>query len=257
VTADVVIGWVHPGHVHTGFMESLLLTLARDQGADGGNRIAGWTGVRCTANVSAARNQLVDWLLASPAEWLLMVDTDMVWSADALDRLLEHADPVRSPVVGGLCFAREFATGRIWPTLYELEQTDGQSQFLRFHSWAPDSLFPVDGTGAAFLLVHRTVFEQVAAKQFSPSYPWFQETEGPAGRISEDLTFCLRARDCGVPIAVHTGVQVGHVKEVVVTAQDYLAQQMMFEQTGRSDAVKRWGFSRDDVERMTRDDADG
>jgi len=31
-------------------------------------------------------------------------------------------------------------------------------------------------------------------------------------RVGEDLSFCLRARSAGVPVNVHTGVQVGHVK---------------------------------------------
>lgn len=222
-TSDVLIGWVRPDLVHADFMDCVLRTFAADR--EGPGRLAGWGTVRSSANVTSARNQLVRWFLDTPADWLLMVDTDMVWQPDDVERLLAHAHPDSAPVVGGLCFAKELESGRIWPTLFEAEDAGGYAQLFRFHSWPPNTLFRVDGTGAAFLLVHRRVFETVAANGFSAAYPWFQETENPAGRLSEDLTFCLRAGSCGFPIYVHTGVQVGHIKPHVVTADTYLAQQ--------------------------------
>jgi hypothetical protein len=34
--------------------------------------------------------------------------------------------------------------------------------------------------------------------------------------MGEDLTFCMRAAAAGLPIHVHTGIQVGHVKTTVL-----------------------------------------
>ncbi|MER7169149.1 hypothetical protein ABT336_24195 [Micromonospora sp. NPDC000207] len=223
MTADVVVGWVHPGQVDAQFMDCMLRMLDHDRSRHG--RVAGYAGMHCSANVSSGRNRLAAWFLdETPADWLLMVDTDMVWQPDDLDRLLANADPVRAPIVGGLCFARDYESGLIWPTLFHPEPVDGSTVFLRLDRWPGNTLFEVGGTGAAFLLVHRAVLEKVRAGGFSRAFPWFQETENPVGRVSEDLTFCARARAVGAPVHVHTGVEVGHRKSQVIGVADYLAQ---------------------------------
>lgn len=239
-TADVLIGWVHPGKVDSVFTDALLHTIAYDR-ASGGERIAGWNGVQCSANISAGRNKLVEGFLESSAQWLVMIDTDMVWTADAVHQLLEVADPDTAPIVGGLCFGQEPDTGLVFPTMYDLTEVDGQAEFVRYDVWAPESLFAVLGTGAAFLLVHRTVFEAVRDKGFSVAFPWFQETELEGKRVGEDVTFCMRASLVDKPTHVHTGVHIGHVKSHLVTTQAYFAQRMMLAQQERAAADAPFG----------------
>lgn len=38
----------------------------------------------------------------------------------------------------------------------------------------------------------------------------------PLSLMGEDLTFCLRCAAAGIPVHVHTGVQVGHMKSVML-----------------------------------------
>jgi hypothetical protein len=222
---DVVVGWVHPGRVHNAFMDSLLRTISHDRATAG--RIVGWNGVQSSANISAARNALMEWFLASPADWLVMIDTDMVWNADAVHRLLDHANPGTAPIVGGLCFGREADTGLIFPTMYDLAGTAEHLEFVRYEAFPPDTMFQVVGTGAAFLLVHRRAAEAVRDHGFSTAYPWFQERELAGMRVGEDVTFCMRAGQCDLPVFVHTGVHIGHIKEHVVTVDAYLTQRAM------------------------------
>jgi hypothetical protein len=72
--------------------------------------------------------------------------------------------------------------------------------------------------------VHRQVFA-VMKKHFgtlpdgSPNgSPWFAEgITGLKGEgWGEDTVFCLRANALGIPVHVHTGIKVGHVKEVII-----------------------------------------
>jgi hypothetical protein len=227
---DLVIGWVHPGEVHTAFMDSVLRTVAHDQ-QSGSNRIVGWNGVQCSANVSAGRNALVDWFLdESPAEWLIQIDTDMVWSPDAVHRLLAVADAEHAPIVGGLCFGLEADTGAIFPTLYDLGGTEEKLEFLRHRTFPFADLYRVTGTGAAFLLVHRSVFETFRKRDFSKPYPYFQEMDLGGMRCGEDVTFCLRAGELGFPVHVNTNVHIGHINPQVVTIIAYMMQLHIQEQ---------------------------
>lgn len=219
---DLVIGWVHPGTVTNPFMDSVLRTVAYDRG--NGGRIAGWNGVQCSANISAGRNALVQWFLDSPADWLMMVDTDMVWMPDAIHQLLAVAS-VDQPIVGGLCFGLEPDTGKVFPTLYDIrEDADGEPEFLRYDEYPDNTLMPVMGTGAAFLLLHRKALERIRDEGYSAAYPWFQERELGGKRVGEDLTLCMRAAGIGIPVVVHTGVQVGHIKTTAVGAAAHAAQ---------------------------------
>src|SRR6185369_10758398 len=172
---DVFVGNVSPGQVSTNFVDALLRTLGYDRAH--GNRIAGWRFVECSANVSSGRNEIVEKFLESPAEWLIQIDSDMVWAPDAVHRLLEAADPVERPIVGGLCFAQEGDTGRIWPTMFDLGGTEDNVEFLRYDEWPDGEVMPVGSTGAAFLLTHRSVLETIRDRNFSKAYPWFQERE--------------------------------------------------------------------------------
>lgn len=227
-TEDVVIGNINPGEVSSAFVDCLLRTVAYDRG--NGNRIAGWNFVQVSANVSAGRNALVEWFLDSPAQWLVQIDSDMAWTPDSVHRLLEQADPVERPIVGGLCFAQEADTGMIWPTMFDLAGTEENIEFIRYDEWEPDALLPVGSTGAAFLLTHRSVCEAIRDHGFSAAYPWFQEREIGGRRSGEDVSFCLRAAAVGAKVHVATSVAIGHIKRHVVTLDGYRAQRAMLAQ---------------------------
>jgi hypothetical protein len=92
-----------------------------------------------------------------------------------------------------------------------MERTDG---------WPVDEVVQVDATGAACLIVHRTVFEKIAADYQEP-WIWFQETKMGGKDVGEDITFCLRARGAGFPVHVDTKIQFGHMKMVNVNPAYY------------------------------------
>lgn len=227
----VVIGYCHPGHIHAGFHESLLDLLVFDTAFDqrivrGGGRLA----VQASANLAGPRNEIVKQFLDyDKADWLWFVDTDMVFQPNTLERLLEHADPVTAPIVGGLCFSTN--QGRIFPTLYGLMGEEDDVQVIRYHEWPPDSMFQVAATGTGCLLIHKTVLQRMrdfvspsGQKGFNKAFPWFQETTHDNRPVSEDITFCWRAGLLEIPVFVNTAVHIGHVKEQQLTLDLYLEQ---------------------------------
>ena len=98
--------------------------LKKKRTINGGGIIAKFS----SANVSSSRNQLVTTFLdESDAEWLWMVDTDMVFAPNTLEALLVNANADKdsehyAPIVGGLCFAVN--DGKPEPTMYQLVKGD-------------------------------------------------------------------------------------------------------------------------------------
>ena len=207
---DAVIGYVHPGTVRAEFCASLLAVCM-----EGATRVRTVIALESGPNISTPRNMIVrDFLEDNLAPWLLMIDTDMWFPYDTADRLIAAADETQRPVMGALCWSLD--RGERFPTMYELtEKQPGQLAFRRYAKWPEDTVMRVGATGAACLLMHRDALLAVEKSSKDPAAPWFRETalrNAPLSLMGEDLTFCLRCAAAGIPVHVHTGVKVGHMK---------------------------------------------
>lgn len=213
--SGVMVSYVHPGWVQHTFMQSLLLTLEHDRRA-ATPVIRGVMPVRYRpAGIAHVRNEAVRTFLAGDAEWLWSVDTDMGFRADTLHALLAAADREERPVVGALCYGlveeepddMGGMTTRVFPTLHGW--SDEMKAFTEWEGPVPRGLVRVAGTGAACLLVHRSVFERVEAGA------WFDPIVDGAGNVvGEDLSFCWRLGAAGVPVYVDTRIPTSHQKHV-------------------------------------------
>ena len=230
--------------VHAAFMESVLDMLVYDVAyhrriVDGGGRLALMAG----SNLAGPRNSLVKRFLAyGEADWLFMVDSDMTFQPDIVERLLEFADPETAPIVGGLCFGFDDKAD-IQPTLFGLVGDDEHPDVIRYHEWPPDSMFQVAATGGACLLIHKSVFIKITQvkipkrngkRGFNDAFPWFQEVEHDGSPVSEDITFCWRAGLAGIPLFVNTAVQLGHIKFRELTVDTYLSQRELTDNAART-----------------------
>jgi hypothetical protein len=221
------VAWLFPEDVNGWFTYSIVDMMRWDaQGPrhmvqEDGGFITLSTGPR----IAEARNQLVDIFAEKhrKAEWLLMLDSDMTFHPSLLETLIAAADPVERPIVGGLCFAG----GKMndpYPTVYKAIQVeDGDTSYAnieRVYDYPRNAMVRVGATGGACLLMHRQALAAIGEKHRSlPNglqnpYPWFAEgVVGPKGEPwGEDIVFCLRALQLGIPVYVHTGVQLGHRK---------------------------------------------
>lgn len=223
----VILAWTHPGQVAGLFMESVMGTVA-----ELGDRVVGWISQENGPLLASGRNLMVkaflSWHLGGPdrkpAEWFVSLDTDMVWDRSALPSLLAEADAETTPIIGGLCFGGGRGGG-IFPTLYVA--TDEQLNLERVNEWPKGGLCRVDATGAAFLVIHRSVFERMYAAfgvdehGQETAYPWFAYGANAGKPVGEDIAFCLRARALEIPVHVHTGVTIGHLKSQILTEDLY------------------------------------
>lgn len=232
--SKVVVAYPHEENVSYSWMASMWAMREYDLKREGGPQLHERTlALRCnTGRLVQVRNYgcrlFLDKAELGDAEWLLWCDTDMGFEPDLIERLLAVADPDEAPVVGALCFAmmesgRDQFNGfrfRIVPTMYMLGTTaDGHGSFCFYGPYPADTVVQVAGTGAACVLIHRSVLEKVRTKWGDV---WFDQiADSRDSVIGEDLSFCLRLQALGVPIFVHTGVQTSHHKTVWVTEEDY------------------------------------
>jgi glycosyltransferase involved in cell wall biosynthesis len=216
------------------FVLSLLPLMAVDLGGAqriwrGGYSIQGAT----SSGVVEGRNEVVREFLSSAAEWLFFVDSDMGFEPDALEKLVAAADPVERPIVGGLCFgfgpigdtlgAGNSLIKRPFPTIFDLHETDDDAGFRPRWGYIPGVMQRCSATGAALVLIHRSVFEQIQAKWGDV---WFDRMKYPKAKKlwGEDTSFCIRAGLLGHSVWVHAGVQSSHSKVIMVTQDVFMSE---------------------------------
>lgn len=228
----VVIAYIHPGQTSSYFTESLMVSILADVAAqDSGQRprrivniMQEWS----SANVSDARNKVTARFLdtrtpdgRTVGDWLLWIDADMQWEPTAIDHLVESAHATDRPIVGGLCFG--MSLDRLVPTIYQFVKTDdGGLTTYRVGSYERDAVIQCAATGAAFILIHRSVLERMREAKFNEAFPFFQEVQLGSRPVGEDIAFCIRAGQLGIPVHVDTRAKIGHHKSALLTEDKYL-----------------------------------
>lgn len=210
-TPDLLIATPTSHHMTAHTAGSLLRTVRDARLRDRVEDVVLWLSGPLIAN---ARNDIVRHFLATEAEWLLQVDADMNFDPEDLLRLLEAADPQDRPILGAMCAG----TGQLRagdPVLAEAGWLDAGGAYPVLAEPTGD-VIEVDFTGAGMLLMHRSVFPTIAAAQPSVVAPWFAEAEHNGRLDGEDWEFCRRARAAGIPVHVHSGVCIGHLKSIVI-----------------------------------------
>lgn len=224
---SVCLAYVHDVEVSYSWHRSVTDAILHDLGNEARMLRGGYLAMRCgTGGIVEARNKTAAMFLDRPAEWLWWIDTDMGFAPDTLYRLLESAHPTKRPVVGALCFAwREVELDGMGgfrcqpvPTLYDWVQHGDRAGFVARKDYERDALVECAGTGSACILIHRSVLEQVGPN------PYMRALNPTTGElIGEDLSFCVKLAQHGIPLHVHTGIRTTHHKSVWVGESDFAA----------------------------------
>ncbi len=221
----VTVAYLHSDEVAHSWHHSLVNLLMFD--ASGQQRImrGGYIAFSSGYDVEHSRNLVAAQFLDNKtADWLLWIDSDMGFSHDALEQLLAHADADELPIVGGLCYGFKDIGGdglngmvrRPFTTMFRWQEQGDKAAFSPIVHYPPNTLVPVDATGAAFVLIHRSVFEKIRREYGDVWYSRITNPTIPGSRFGEDISFCVRAAALGCRMAVHTGVRTNHHKQVHV-----------------------------------------
>jgi GT2 family glycosyltransferase len=161
--------------------------------------------------------------LESDAEWIFLIDTDMVWEPGAIIRLLQTAKQKKAKAVSGLAFMPK---GGIWPHAYMK-----QGYHYEHLATLPDAdTFTVDAVGGACFLVHREVYEKVAQLPPDREYLWQEEKYVNGTMRGEDIVFSSRIQEAGYDIWYDQRAVFLHLKQSLLGPKEYLQfQQRLME----------------------------
>lgn len=169
-----------------------------------------------------ARNNLARQAIMAEADWVLWLDSDMVFKPDLLQRMLKVCTENKIDFLTALCFRRK---PPYTPCLFDrLEKVEKGASYTAILS-VPDGIFEVGGCGFAGVLLSTDVLLGVAAKFNGRMFD-------PIDGFGEDVAFCWRARQCGYQIYCDSSIELGHVGSCVVTRSVFEAYQ---EQTKAED----------------------
>ena len=157
--------------------------------------------------IYTSRNNLASMAVQNECDYVLWLDSDMIFPPDVLQKLLE--DREKGDIITGVYYRR---VKPFKPVLYsKLEINDEGCDWLGYDDYPTDDLFEVAGCGFGCVLTPTNVFLDVAQK--------FGDMFAPINGVGEDLSFCWRAKQCGYKIMADPSIQCGHVGHYVVDRQ--------------------------------------
>lgn len=153
-----------------------------------------------------ARNNIAEQALNENADYVLMIDSDMVLPNDILVNMLD--DP--KDVCLGVCAIRnhenvytgEVSAYKLGEFNYNKRYTDDEINKLMADG---KNRIKIHGGGMACAFINTNIFETL-------KYPWFKTVDyANKTSLSEDLYFCSLCKEAGIDIYLDTRVRCGHV----------------------------------------------
>lgn len=153
-----------------------------------------------------ARNNFSKMAISQNVDYVLWLDSDMIFPEDLMDRMIKHMESGKD-IVTGLYFRRR---APFTPVLFkELEITEDTGHWSDFDDYPIDGEpFEVAGCGFGCCMVKKTVLVDVALNYQT----WFT----PFKNFGEDLAFGIRARELGYKIWCDPKIKCGHVGQLIV-----------------------------------------
>ncbi|MCG2681180.1 MAG: hypothetical protein L6455_14620 [Kiritimatiellae bacterium] len=148
---------------------------------------------------------LASYFLKSNADTLLMVDTDMVFKSDTLNRLRDDVEGQEYDMLSALSVTRRRPFHPIILRLRDKPLPNGCA-YECIKPKPEDTILESDSVGTGFTLIRRALFNRMRSELGITKW-FFDWMPGGGG---EDTMFCQNAKRLGAKIGVHTRVNIGH-----------------------------------------------
>jgi len=166
-----------------------------------------------------SRGYHADEFLGSEYDAIFMLDCDMRYPADCLERLRDRDLPITT----GLYLRRD--VGEMLPAAWEEPLNVEEFPLIPLLDFPQDDLIPVGAVGHGFLLVKRKAMEDIA-EAVSPGplmlrAPMPEWTGQGDLHVGPDVRMCLWARRLGYRIWMDTGCRAEHYITGSLRVEDY------------------------------------
>lgn len=160
-----------------------------------------------------ARNNFSKMAISKDVDYVLWLDSDMIFQEDLLAQMIKHMEDGKD-IVTGLYFRRRAPFS---PVLFkELEVNEEGGHWKDFDEYPVNGdPFAVAGCGFGCCMVRKNVLVDVALNYQT----WFT----PFKNFGEDLAFAIRARELGYKIWCDPKIKCGHVGQLVVNEEVWIA----------------------------------
>jgi len=139
-------------------------------------------------NTAENRNYISAQAVKSGCDYLMMVDDDMIYEPDTIDRLVAHD----KDIVGG-----------VYMTKYEV-----QADVNEYFDKRPNELAECKALGGGLILIKCDVFKKIP----QPWYGYIWHDNGSVKK-SNDWFFCDKARENGMEVWVDPTVIAKHISQ--------------------------------------------
>lgn len=199
--------------VEAGFMMSLLELLSSEYPLQ--------VAVEVGTLIYMARTRLAKKAIDGGFDYILWLDSDMIFPADTVKKLVDKAVENDYDYISGIYFARALPTSPVICKEIKVDEDENgllSAKATRYFDYPRDSFFEIAGGGFGCCLTKVSMIKDLA-QQFGMS-PF-----NPIPGLSEDYSFNVRATEAGYKMWCDSTIKCGHVGAMVFTEDTYLRQQ--------------------------------
>lgn len=166
--------------------------------------------------VHDARNTIAQKAIDQGYDRVLWIDSDMRFDPDLLEKLSADMD-MGAEYVSALAFKRVYPTVPvIYDKLFPLSDAPGMYGVHIYRDYPRDALFEVAASGMGCVMTSVQLLKDVW-DNFGPPFSF-------VANLGEDISFCYKVGELGIPMWCDSRIKVGHIGTVVFSEKTYLEQ---------------------------------
>jgi hypothetical protein len=152
------------------------------------------------------------WLSSTDVDWLLFIDSDIVFTPDDVKFLCQSADSKNKKIVSGLYFTIQ-KIEPLFPYPVVFIRTE-EGQYLALSEIEENSVSMIDAAGLGFVLIHRSVVEKMLSTyRLSEIFV--------SSQFGEDIAFFEKVHEIGEDVYLDTRASVKHMKRYSIDLDFY------------------------------------
>lgn len=169
-----------------------------------------------------ARNNLAYKALYGQYDYLVMIDSDMVFEPDSVTKLVNDLEQNKNAgLVGALAFRRHFPTAPVLAKklTWSKDANTGVVHYTDeiYEDYPRNTLFSVAGCGFGMVCIRCSSIWDVTRKFATAPFD-------PMPQFGEDYSFCWRMGKLDMELLCDSSVLPGHVGTMVFTEREWLEQ---------------------------------